>query len=189
VPHFSSPPSRKGAAAPLPTSRRASRRRPAHPRAPLLPSRLAALAISARHPPTRRPSPCRPAACAMLLRLRVQLVRARAACARAACARANDCGVLARQDARSTTPSSRDLGETPPCLRTPAALPSSAAGRPPPSSRRTPVVLPSAASRHLRRSTALTHRERERERREEEKCDNPPRKIPYYRLRPIHFGH
>jgi hypothetical protein len=20
-------------------------------------------------------------------------------------------------------------------------------------------------------------------------CDNPPRKIPYYRLRPIHFGH
>jgi hypothetical protein len=21
------------------------------------------------------------------------------------------------------------------------------------------------------------------------KCDNPPRKIPYYRLRPIHFGH
>jgi hypothetical protein len=22
-----------------------------------------------------------------------------------------------------------------------------------------------------------------------EKCDNPPRKIPYYRLRPIHFGH
>jgi hypothetical protein len=20
------------------------------------------------------------------------------------------------------------------------------------------------------------------------KCDNPPRKIPYYRLRPIHFG-
>jgi hypothetical protein len=25
--------------------------------------------------------------------------------------------------------------------------------------------------------------------REEEECDNPPRKIPYYRLRPIHFGH
>jgi hypothetical protein len=23
----------------------------------------------------------------------------------------------------------------------------------------------------------------------EEECDNPPRKIPYYRLRPIHFGH
>jgi hypothetical protein len=23
---------------------------------------------------------------------------------------------------------------------------------------------------------------------EEAKCDNPPRKIPYYRLRPIHFG-
>jgi hypothetical protein len=22
-----------------------------------------------------------------------------------------------------------------------------------------------------------------------DKCDNPPRKIPYYRLRPIHFGH
>jgi hypothetical protein len=22
-----------------------------------------------------------------------------------------------------------------------------------------------------------------------ELCDNPPRKIPYYRLRPIHFGH
>jgi hypothetical protein len=21
------------------------------------------------------------------------------------------------------------------------------------------------------------------------KCDNPPRKIPYYRLGPIHFGH
>jgi hypothetical protein len=21
------------------------------------------------------------------------------------------------------------------------------------------------------------------------RCDNPPRKIPYYRLRPIHFGH
>jgi hypothetical protein len=20
-------------------------------------------------------------------------------------------------------------------------------------------------------------------------CDNPPRKVPYYRLRPIHFGH
>jgi hypothetical protein len=20
-------------------------------------------------------------------------------------------------------------------------------------------------------------------------CDNPPKKIPYYRLRPIHFGH
>jgi hypothetical protein len=20
-------------------------------------------------------------------------------------------------------------------------------------------------------------------------CDNPPRKIPYYRLRPVHFGH
>jgi hypothetical protein len=20
-------------------------------------------------------------------------------------------------------------------------------------------------------------------------CDNPPRKIPYYRLKPIHFGH
>jgi hypothetical protein len=24
---------------------------------------------------------------------------------------------------------------------------------------------------------------------EPDKCDNPPRKIPYYRLRPIHFGH
>jgi hypothetical protein len=23
----------------------------------------------------------------------------------------------------------------------------------------------------------------------EPECDNPPRKIPYYRLRPIHFGH
>jgi hypothetical protein len=23
----------------------------------------------------------------------------------------------------------------------------------------------------------------------EGQCDNPPRKIPYYRLRPIHFGH
>jgi hypothetical protein len=23
----------------------------------------------------------------------------------------------------------------------------------------------------------------------ERSCDNPPRKIPYYRLRPIHFGH
>jgi hypothetical protein len=21
------------------------------------------------------------------------------------------------------------------------------------------------------------------------RCDNPPRKIPYYRLRPFHFGH
>jgi hypothetical protein len=20
-------------------------------------------------------------------------------------------------------------------------------------------------------------------------CDNPPKKVPYYRLRPIHFGH
>jgi hypothetical protein len=25
--------------------------------------------------------------------------------------------------------------------------------------------------------------------RSEGQCDNPPRKIPYYRLRPIHFGH
>jgi hypothetical protein len=24
---------------------------------------------------------------------------------------------------------------------------------------------------------------------DEGECDNPPRKIPYYRLRPIHFGH
>jgi hypothetical protein len=24
---------------------------------------------------------------------------------------------------------------------------------------------------------------------EEAACDNPPRKVPYYRLRPIHFGH
>jgi hypothetical protein len=23
----------------------------------------------------------------------------------------------------------------------------------------------------------------------ERSCDNPPRKIPYYHLRPIHFGH
>jgi hypothetical protein len=25
--------------------------------------------------------------------------------------------------------------------------------------------------------------------RREERCDNPPRKVLYYRLRPIHFGH
>jgi hypothetical protein len=25
--------------------------------------------------------------------------------------------------------------------------------------------------------------------RKEGRCDNPPRKVPYYRLRPIHFGH
>jgi hypothetical protein len=24
---------------------------------------------------------------------------------------------------------------------------------------------------------------------QQRKCDNPPRKIPYYLLRPIHFGH
>jgi hypothetical protein len=26
------------------------------------------------------------------------------------------------------------------------------------------------------------------ERKAKDPCDNPPRKIPYYRLRPIHFG-
>jgi hypothetical protein len=30
---------------------------------------------------------------------------------------------------------------------------------------------------------------RKKRREEREHCDNPPRKIPYYRLRPIHFGH
>jgi hypothetical protein len=29
----------------------------------------------------------------------------------------------------------------------------------------------------------------EEERDEVAACDNPPRKVPYYRLRPIHFGH
>jgi hypothetical protein len=31
--------------------------------------------------------------------------------------------------------------------------------------------------------------EQDQPERDQPLCDNPPRKVPYYRLRPIHFGH
>jgi hypothetical protein len=52
---------------------------------------------------------------------------------------------------------------------------------------------------HIRRQLAAGHKQVQRQRRgrralprrrvDDGDCDNPPRKIPYYHLRPIHFGH
>jgi hypothetical protein len=42
--------------------------------------------------------------------------------------------------------------------------------------------------RRLTKPSMFCHRSRQREPSHGSGCDNPPRKIPYYRLRPIHFG-
>jgi hypothetical protein len=53
----------------------------------------------------------------------------------------------------------------------------------------TDVIWNSPAVEHYDEGVSKDSRRVDIDGLEEARCDNPPRKIPYYRLRPVHFGH